>query len=212
VRTLYVVTHPEATHHVEGLVGGWHDSLLTPAGVEGAQAISQALRDAVPEEAEVELFSSDLQRTAQTAEVIAKRFGLRPVFDPRLREKSFGEVEGKPREAWDRLFVPPPAVGDRMSHIEIPGAESKSTLARRIYAAMEEILQRPCEHQIIVTHGFALTSVVAAWIKMPIDSLGHAVFKVPSGSITTLHEDDLYRGRIVLRLGDTDHLDCASPA
>jgi len=72
---------------------------------------------------------------------------------------------------------------------------------------MDEILKRPCEHQIIVTHGVALTFVVAAWIKMPIESLGHVGFKVRSGSITTLHEDDLYRGRRVIRLGDTRHLD-----
>ncbi|WP_291799342.1 hypothetical protein [Brevibacterium sp.] len=30
MRTLCVVTHPEATHHVHELVGGWHDSELTP--------------------------------------------------------------------------------------------------------------------------------------------------------------------------------------
>nr|WP_197717119.1 histidine phosphatase family protein [Glycomyces terrestris] len=203
---VYVITHPEAAHHVEGLVGGWYDSRLTQAGAAAAQAIGEALREVVPEGAEVELISSDLQRTAQTAEVIAGRFGIRPVFDPRLREKSFGEVEGKPREAWNRLFSPPPLAGDRMGHIEIPGAESKFALAQRIYAALDEILQSPCEHQIVVTHGFAFTYLVAAWIKMPIDSLGHVVFKVPSGSITTLHEDDLYRGRMVLRMGATDHL------
>lgn len=26
---VYVVTHPEASHHVTGIVGGWHDSRLT---------------------------------------------------------------------------------------------------------------------------------------------------------------------------------------
>ncbi|WP_329865638.1 histidine phosphatase family protein [Streptomyces sp. JV184] len=60
--TLYVVTHPEATHHVEGVVGGWHDSQLTPAGVRAAVSIAQALRAQIPDGAEVELFSPDLQR------------------------------------------------------------------------------------------------------------------------------------------------------
>lgn len=31
MRTVFVVTHPEATHHVEDRVGGWFDSQLTPA-------------------------------------------------------------------------------------------------------------------------------------------------------------------------------------
>ncbi|MFI9771920.1 histidine phosphatase family protein [Streptomyces sp. NPDC052415] len=48
MRTLYVVTHPEATHHVEGVVGGWHDSQLTPVGVRAAVSIAQALQGPGP--------------------------------------------------------------------------------------------------------------------------------------------------------------------
>jgi 2,3-bisphosphoglycerate-dependent phosphoglycerate mutase len=206
VRTLYVVTHPQATHHVEGLVGGWYDSALTAAGVESAKRIGEALRTAIPAEAEVDLFSSDLKRTSKTAEVIGERFGIEPVFDPRLRESSWGEVEGHPQARWDERFSAPPAVGDRMGHLVIPGSESRRQVAQRIYAAVDEIARRPREHQIIVTHGFALTFFVAAWVRMPIESLGYAVFKAQSGSITTLHEDDRYLGRLVLRLGDTRHL------
>ena len=32
MKTLYVVTHPEATHHVERVVGGQFDSDLTATG------------------------------------------------------------------------------------------------------------------------------------------------------------------------------------
>ncbi|GAB3220089.1 histidine phosphatase family protein [Glycomyces halotolerans] len=210
MRTLYVVTHPEAIHHLEGLVGGWYDSRLTPYGIRAAQSIGRALRAAVPDGTEVRLCSSDLRRTAQTAEAIAERFGVRPVLDPRLREMSFGRAEGRTRESWDRLVNPPPTDGDRMEHTDVQGAESKVAVARRAYAAMDDILRNQYEHQIIVTHGFALTFVVAAWIKMPIASLGHVVFKASSGSITTLLEDDFYRGRLVVRLGDTRHLDGVS--
>jgi hypothetical protein len=41
--------------------------------------------------------------------------------------------------------------------------------------------------------------------RMPIESLGHVVFQARSGSITTLHEDDCYRSRRLVRLGDTRH-------
>jgi probable phosphoglycerate mutase len=210
MRTLYVVTHPEATHHVEGLVGGWYDSQLTPRGLRAARAAAEALRAAVPADAEVELYSSDLRRTAQTAALISERFGVRAALDPRLREMSFGEAEGLPKAAWDRLAVPPPVTGDRMAHRDVPGGETKRAVAQRLYAAVDDIVASPCEHQIVVTHGFALTFVVAAWVKMPVESVGHAVFKAPSGSITTLHEDDVFRGRLVLRLGDARHIDALS--
>ncbi|MEU5896650.1 MULTISPECIES: histidine phosphatase family protein [unclassified Streptomyces] len=208
MRTLYVVTHPEATHHVEGVVGGWHDSRLTPVGVRAAALMAQALRTQVPDDADVELFSSDLQRTRQTAEAVAARFGVRPTLDRRLREKSYGRAEGKPQEWLDRRFVPPPAVGERMDHDEgVEGAETKAEWAQRVYAVMDEILRRPCERQIVVTHGGSLTFVLASWIKMPIESAGYASFRAPSGSITTLREDDFFHNRQVVGLGDISHLD-----
>ncbi|MEV8314648.1 histidine phosphatase family protein [Streptomyces sp. NPDC059900] len=207
MRTLYLVTHPEATHHVEGVVGGWHDSRLTPAGVRAAQSIARALRAQIPDDAEVELYSSDLRRTVRTAQEVAEVFAVPPVLDRRLREKSYGEAGGKPQEWLDRRFVPPPAVGERMDHDEgVQGAETKMVWAQRIYAAMDEILRRPCAHQIVVTHGGSLTFAVAAWIRMPIESAGYASFRAPSGSITTLHEDDFFHNRQVARLGDTRHL------
>ncbi|MFD6877872.1 MULTISPECIES: histidine phosphatase family protein [unclassified Streptomyces] len=208
MRTLHVVTHPEATHHVEGVVGGWYDSQLTPAGVRAAVSIARALRARIPDDAEVELFSSDLRRTLRTADEVAELFGVAPVLDARLREKSYGEAGGRPQEWLDRRFVPSPAVGERMDHDEgVPGAETKGVWARRVYAAMDEILLSPCEHQIIVTHGGSLTCVVASWIKMPIESAGYAGFRAPSGSITTLREDDFFHNRQVVSLGDTRHLD-----
>ncbi|MET9954401.1 histidine phosphatase family protein [Streptomyces sp. NPDC006339] len=211
MRTLYVVTHPQATHHVENVVGGWHDSRLTPAGIRAAAAVAQALRARIPRSADVELYASDLRRTRQTAEAVAELFGVAPVLDPRLREKSYGEAGGRPQQWLDRRFVPPPAVGERLEHDEgVKGAETKAAWVRRVYAAMDDILGRPCEHQIIVTHGGTLTFVVTAWIKMPQATVGYASLRAPAGSITTLHEDDFFHNRQIVALADTHHLDPAA--
>ncbi|OIQ67511.1 putative phosphoserine phosphatase 2 [mine drainage metagenome] len=207
MRNIYVVAHPEATHHVEGLVGGWHDSQLTPTGARAVTSIAAALRAMIPEGADVELFSSDLQRALQTARVVGDLLHVEPILDNRLREKSYGEAEGKPQEWLDQRFVPPPTVGDRMQHDEgVPGAETKALFAQRIYAAMDEIIESSCEHQIIVTHGFAVTFALASWIRMPIESLGYVNFHAASGSITELREDDYFHNRQVVSLSDTRHL------
>lgn len=52
----------------------------------------------------------------------------------------------------------------------------------------DRILARPCPHQVIVTHGFALTFVVAAWIKMPLDAAGYIAVQATSGGLTRLVE------------------------
>ncbi|MFF2087373.1 histidine phosphatase family protein [Nocardia sp. NPDC058176] len=207
VRTIYVVTHPQATHHVDGVVGGWYDSALTPDGLRAAALAADALRARIPRDAAVEVYSSDLRRTAQTAELVGAAMDVEPILDARLREKSYGEAGGRPQQWLDDRFVPPPAVGERMWHDEgIPGAETKGVLAQRIYAALDSILTSTCRHQIIVTHGGAMTFVVAAWIGMPLESAGYANFRATSGGITELREDDFFHNRQVYRLDDTHHL------
>lgn len=207
MRTVYVIAHPESTHHVEGLVGGWYDSQLTSAGLRAADAIADALRARIAMQVDVELFASDLRRAARTATVIGNVLQVPPVLDPRLREKSSGEAEGKPREWLDRRFVRPPVLGERMRHDEgISGSETIAAFAQRVYAAMDAIRQRDCDHQIVVTHGGAITFVVAAWTMLPIEALGYARFHAAPGSITELREDDYFHNRQVVRLGDTRHL------
>jgi len=201
-----VVTHPEATHHVEGRVGGWFDSELTEHGFEQAQRIAVALAESVRPGAT--LYSSDLRRTAQTAAAIGEHLRLDPTWLTELREKSYGIGEGK-LDAWFReRFVPPPLDGERMNHDEgLEGAETKLQWAHRVYAGMERILSEPARQKIIVTHGGSATLVIARWIGMPLDALTHASFKVDSGSITRLVEDDYFHNRAVARLNDITHLD-----
>lgn len=207
VRTVYVVTHPQATHHVDGLVGGWFDSELTPAGRRDAEAVGRELRSRIPTGAAVEVVSSDLRRTAQTAKALGEALGVLPVLDPRLRENSYGEAGGR-RQAWlDERFVAPPAVGDRVRHHDgIDGSETRLTLVNRVYEGMAALLARDCSHQVVVTHGGAGTFVVAAWIGLPVESTGYVSFRMPPGSITVLREDELFHNRQVAVLGSVAHL------
>ena len=207
MRRLYVVTHPEAAHHLSGEVGGWSDTALTERGLRQADAVAARIRELVPADAGVELHSSDLTRTVQTAEVIGARLGVRPALLPGLREKSYGVAEGRPQAWLDARFVPPPPTGDRMDHAEgIEGAETRREFAVRVYAAMDSILAGPGAHHVVVTHGFALTFVVCAWIGMPLESVGHVNFRSTSGGITLLEEDDFFANRSVVRLDDVAHL------
>lgn len=205
MKEIFVVVHPEATHHVEGRVGGWFDSELTGRGVEQAERIATALATRVRSGAA--LYSSDLRRTAQTAAVIGARLQLEPIWSSELREKSYGVGEGEP-DAWFReRFVPPPLDGERMDHDEgLEGAETKLQWARRVYAGMETILSDSSSQKIIVTHGGSATPIIARWIGMPLDALDYASFTVDSGSITRLVEDDYFHNHAVAHLNDTTHL------
>lgn len=207
MRRLYVVTHPESMHHVSEVVGGWFDSELTERGLRQAGLVAERIRELVPDDSAVELYSSDLTRTAQTARAIAQRLGVEPTLMAGLREKSYGEAEGKPQTWLEERFAPPPPTGERMNHHEgIEGAENKHEFASRIYDALSAILSSPCSHQVLVTHGFALTFVVAAWIHLPLESAGYVNVRSNSGGITVLEQDDFFHNRTVVSLNDTSHL------
>jgi probable phosphoglycerate mutase len=209
MRTLYVVTHPEATHHVDRVVGGQFNSELTPHGHHQAAAIANHLAEVVPPGAD--LYTSDLKRTLQTAEAIASTLGLFPVLMTDLREKSYGEAGGKPQQWLNDRFIYPPAEGERLNHHEgILGAETRAALAHRCYRAVDQILARPTPHQIIVTHGTALTFLICAWLRFPLESAGYASFRSTSGGITTLQQDDRYHYRTVESLNTTAHLAAAN--
>ena len=192
---------------MSGLVGGWFDSELTDRGLRQADLIARRVRELVPEDAAVDLYSSDLKRAAQTADVIAGRLGVEPTVMQDLREKSYGEAEGKPQSWLDERFVPPPPSGDWMNHFEgVEGSETKLVFATRVYDAVAAVLASPCSHHVIVTHGGALTFVVAAWIHLPLEAAGYIAMRSTSGGITMLRQDDFFYNRAVTTLNDTAHL------
>ncbi|APG84473.1 histidine phosphatase family protein [Sinorhizobium americanum] len=210
MKNLFVVTHAQSVHHIEKKVGGWHDTDLTASGVADARATAERLATLIGD-GPVEIFSSDLLRASQTAAIIADRLGRTFEETSDLREMSYGSAGGKAQE-WLNARQTPAPDDNRMDHRGgISDGETRREIAQRVYRCVDAIVGRTCETQIIVTHGFALTFVIAAWIKMPIDAAGYVNFPALPGSITQLRQDDYWRSRAVVRLADVSHLEDASP-
>lgn len=201
MKEIYIVTHTQATHHIDHLVGGWYDSELTEKGKADAIACGKRLHDFGADG--FSIFSSDLVRARQTADAISACLGSSIRTDGRLREMSFGSAEGRPtREVGGAI---PSHDGDnRLDFRNAYGGETKRELAARLYEVMEEIILG--ERAIICTHGYAATFLIACWIGMPIESVGYVTFRVRPGSITSLVEDDVYLNRAVRYLSDVRHL------
>lgn len=205
MKDIFVVTHTQSIHHEEDKVGGWYDTDLTARGRQDAEATAERLL-ALAGERDVEIHSSDLRRASQTAATIARRF-QRPVSETGdLREISYGVAGGKPQAWLDARYMPAPDENRLDFSCGIDGAETRRDVAARVYPCVNEIVDRPCETQIIVTHGFTLTLVLAAWMKIPIDACGFLSFPAKSGSITHLRQDDFFRNRAVVTLADASHL------
>lgn len=202
MQQIYVVTHAESVHHLEGKVGGWYDTGLTDLGRLQAQAIATRLEGLGLSETAF-LVSSDLRRASETADIIGDKMGIVVEHDAGFREMSYGEAEGQP-QSWldERISIPPET--HRLDHPIISGAETKRAFVQRVYDSMSRL--PTASNGIIVTHGYALTFIIAYWIGMPLESATHVNFAASPGGLTHLVEDDFFRNRAVKMLNDVTHL------
>ena len=83
MKHIITIQHTQSVHHTNGMVGSWTDWELTELGKKQADKIGKKLSEELGESLKDErlvLYSSDLLRAKQTAESVAKHFGITPIF------------------------------------------------------------------------------------------------------------------------------------
>ena len=86
----YLVRHGKDDDSVRG---GWSSTPLTDLGIEQVQALANELA-LDPQKNIVQIFSSDLLRAKQTADILSKKIGVPVVYLPQFREADNGILAG----------------------------------------------------------------------------------------------------------------------
>ncbi|MBI3231868.1 MAG: histidine phosphatase family protein [Candidatus Doudnabacteria bacterium] len=94
VTKIYIVRHGETHGNASGIVTGHFDSPLNVEGESQASILAEELRTIKFDM----VFSSDLMRARRTAEIIALDRKLALNTTQLLRERNFGDWEGRPKE------------------------------------------------------------------------------------------------------------------
>jgi broad specificity phosphatase PhoE len=138
--TLLLARHGETDWNREGRWQGWADPPLNDTGRAQARELGEQLRS-TPFDA---VYSSDLARAHETAEIVAAPHGLPVVADPGLREIDVGSWSGLTRAELEQRFPD----GER------PDGETRDQHSARVHAAVERIARANLGCRIlIVTHG-----------------------------------------------------------
>ena len=147
---LYLISHGKTRYNQPGQpkdkVQGWKNIPLDATGRQQARKIGKFLKNQGVEE----LYSSDLNRAKQTAEIAGSQLGLDPKTDDSYRPWNLGELAGHSSdEAVPKLkgYMDSPDEG-------VPGGESFNDFKDRFIPALEKLLKRADTGRTIalVTH------------------------------------------------------------
>src|SRR3954464_548312 len=170
--TLLLVRHGETDWNAEGRLQGHTDRPLSDYGRRQAQQLAEELDG---DELEA-IYSSDLARASETAEIVGRRLGLPTVLDPDLREKDWGTWEGLTAVERDR--------------VEFVG-ESTEAHRDRTLESLRRISERhPGDGRVlVVTHGGSMRRVQTAalgWARPVAENCGRWLCACESGSFRAL--------------------------
>jgi probable phosphoglycerate mutase len=156
VTTLLLARHGETDWNRDGRFQGHADTSLNTRGREQARALADELPDVDV------IYSSDLARSMETAEIVGERLGVEVRVDPRLRERSFGSWEGL---TGIEIEQGSPAAYARWRSGEGFGADDAETheaFAARIEAFLADVLERhPGETVLVIAHGGSIRVIQA---------------------------------------------------
>lgn len=192
-----LVRHGETDWNREMKFQGWADISLNERGREEARALAKKLEGIAFDEA----YCSDLDRAAETAEIILGDAKTELHVDPRLREMGFGPLEGQdysnakndPESPVHLLFTHPD------EYIPEFGGERLSYVSARFDAFRASVLD-PLEAKgeartvLIVAHGIIVRDILTRaggfpyedfW-KLPVGNCSAAFLELKDGSLSIL--------------------------
>jgi broad specificity phosphatase PhoE len=141
------------------------------------------------------LYSSDLIRAVQTAEILSGTLGFAPVLDQRLRERNIGEWQGL---TIDEMRAWYPDLYQQLltdsENYRVPGGESRADVRKRMVEAFNDILKQDKGETIgVISHTTAIHALLADLIP---GGTGKEV-AVSNTSVTTITLGDNNAWRLV---------------
>ncbi len=178
-KTIWMVRHGESTWNVLGLVQGHaDDAALSKQGRRQARLLAHRLGGRTFEA----IYTSDLHRARETADILATFLRLRTRTDAALRERSLGELEGSPAS---RLRPEDTGIaGDQVVdiHARPTGGESLEELYQRAGGFVDWLRQQPLgADPLVVSHGGTIRMLRAYCAERLVDGLTWDT--VPNGSL-----------------------------
>jgi len=177
-------THSTSTHNEAGIATGWLDGELSGCGREQARALGERRRD---DDLAV-VFTSDLGRAIETADIAFDGSDLPRRQDARLRECNYGELNGRPVAEIDAL---------KPTRVEAPypGGESYRQVVERTREFLADLLDEfDGRRVLVIAHAANRWSLQHLLLGEPLEELVVAPFQWQEGWEYALDGERLAQG------------------
>ncbi|MFZ5943602.1 MAG: alpha-ribazole phosphatase [Bacillota bacterium] len=199
MKKVIFVRHGQTLWNDAGKYQGHTDIPLSPTGIQQASRAAKRLREFQIDA----IYSSDLLRAKQTAEIIALEHTLPVIAMPQFREINFGIWEGKTFNEIQKLY--PELLETWLNEPEklvIPNGESFQQLLDRAWNGLSQLLNSENNSIIVVAHGGTIGTLICNILGMNLNCL----WKIKQGN-TGISIVEFYNNKGILTLfNDTYHL------
>jgi broad specificity phosphatase PhoE len=154
---LLLVRHGETVWNAQHRYQGQTDVPLSNVGSQQARFLAARLaRESIDA-----VYSSDLQRALQTANIVTQSNGLEVRPEPRLREMGFGVLEGLTFDEANSRYTDIVNAWLENHNQPPPGGEDMIDFTGRVSAVLDDLLNKH-NHQtvLLVAHGGPLSELV----------------------------------------------------
>ncbi|MGH7764279.1 MAG: histidine phosphatase family protein [Candidatus Dormibacteraceae bacterium] len=197
---LLLVRHGQSTWNREHRIQGHLDPPLSEEGRRQAELVGIRLAGRRP----AGFYSSDLKRAYETADIVGHAIGITPEPLESLREIFLGEWEGlRAGELAERF----PEAWARWTELPdwdlVPGGEGAAPFEARVSAALDEIVGRhPDGDVLVVTHGGVIQ--VALHRVLGRGNRGLFPFKIQNASLSVIEYGAARQ--VIAGVNDVGHL------
>lgn len=154
------------------------------------------------------LYSSDLIRAVETADIINEYLDMQHVIRKDLREISFGDLEGKSDEYINNYYADFKAEQIKLlEDIPYPGGECGTDVYKRAMHTIEEIIKSDKQNIAVVTHGGVIRALLAGMLGLTMSKKLLFAVSLENTSITQLVYEEQYHRFYLQRFNDYAHLE-----
>lgn len=156
--TIWLVRHGKDDDTIRG---GWSNHGLLPAGVDQVRKLAEELSAAGLRLDRI--YSSDLRRAVETAEILSQRLGCPIEYVPGFREADNGVLAGMKQDLANEKY--PGLFWSALDYDErYPGGESPCMFYKRVTAAWSALKARSIKEGardvMLVTHGGVMEAIL----------------------------------------------------